>query len=171
MLHLFWLVEVFRHNQPIIMNVIYRYATPILIGWRLSLQFGDHRRRTNTEEKAKVVASVWEKEFIQFLAVLAVLHLTIWIIGWIAPGWFERKGWIRPILQNRSVVKTASASRNWIFLPPKTEATTFTCSSVFVLLLWRKGLEMGLRKCALLFSSVSCCEAGTVQFIVLEQKV
>ena len=29
-----------------------------------------HRRRINTEEKAQVVAAVWETEFIQFLAML-----------------------------------------------------------------------------------------------------
>ena len=40
-------------------------------------------------------------EFIQFLATLAVLHWTIWRIGWIAPGWFETKGLIHPILKNR----------------------------------------------------------------------
>ena len=33
-----------------------------------------HRERINTEEKAKVVAAVWEREFIQFLDELAVLH-------------------------------------------------------------------------------------------------
>ena len=32
------------------------------------------RIRIKKEEKAKVVASVWGKEFIQFLAALAVLH-------------------------------------------------------------------------------------------------
>ena len=40
--------------------------------------------RTNTEEKAKVVAAVWGTEFIQFLAVLAVLHkddLKNWMNG------------------------------------------------------------------------------------------
>ena len=36
-----------------------------------------HRRRIKTEEKAKVVASVWGEEFIQFLAALAVLPRTI----------------------------------------------------------------------------------------------
>ena len=40
------------------------------------------------------------EEFFQFLAALTVLHWTIWIVGWIAPWWFERKGWIYPILQN-----------------------------------------------------------------------
>ena len=33
----------------------------------------NHRRRIKTEEMAKVVASVWGKDFIQFLATLAVL--------------------------------------------------------------------------------------------------
>ena len=32
-----------------------------------------HRRRINTEEKSKVVAAVWETEFIKFLAALAIL--------------------------------------------------------------------------------------------------
>ena len=33
-----------------------------------------HRRRINTEEKAKVVTVVWGTESIQFLAVLVILH-------------------------------------------------------------------------------------------------
>ena len=33
-----------------------------------------HRRRINTEEKAKVVAVVYRTEYIKFFAVLAVLH-------------------------------------------------------------------------------------------------
>ena len=33
-----------------------------------------HRKRTKTVEKAKVVAAAWGTEFIQFIAVLAVLH-------------------------------------------------------------------------------------------------
>ena len=37
---------------------------------------GAYRRRIKTEEKAKVVASVWGAEFIQFLAALAVLNWT-----------------------------------------------------------------------------------------------
>ena len=35
-----------------------------------------HRRRIRTEEKAKVVTSVWGAEFIQFLVALAVLYWT-----------------------------------------------------------------------------------------------
>ena len=34
----------------------------------------NHRRRINTEEKAKVVAAAWGTECIQFLAALAILH-------------------------------------------------------------------------------------------------
>ena len=37
-----------------------------------------HRRRMGTEEKAKVVASVWGTEFVQFLATLAVLPRSMW---------------------------------------------------------------------------------------------
>ena len=33
-----------------------------------------HKRRRNTEEKAKVVAACWETELLQFLAALAILH-------------------------------------------------------------------------------------------------
>ena len=72
-----------------------------------------YKRRIKTEEKGKVVTSVWGKDFIQFLAALAFLPERFWIQGWIAPpvtilnnrrnwgiapGWFERKGWIHPIL-------------------------------------------------------------------------
>ena len=37
-----------------------------------------HRRRMEREAKAKVVASVWGTEFIQFLAAPAVLPRSIW---------------------------------------------------------------------------------------------
>ena len=36
---------------------------------------GGHRRSIELEEKAKVVASVWWTEFIQFLAALAIFCL------------------------------------------------------------------------------------------------
>ena len=53
------------------------------------------------------------------------------------------------------------------FPPPKTEATLFFClyPSSMMEGQGRLCLEMGLRKCALLFSSVSC-SPGTVQVIV-----
>ena len=37
-----------------------------------------HRRRIDTDAKAKVVASVWGAEFIQFLAAQACLLQSIW---------------------------------------------------------------------------------------------
>ena len=45
------------------------------------------------------------------------LYWTIWRIGWIAPRWFERKGWIYPILQNRPR-QNSNAARNWINSSP-----------------------------------------------------
>ena len=51
-----------------------------------------HRRRTETEGKAKVVASVWGAEFVQFLAVLAVLPQSIWKKGLNSAGLFGRNG-------------------------------------------------------------------------------
>ena len=45
------------------------------------LLFIVHRIRIKTEEKAKVVVSVWEEEFIHFLAALAVLIRTI--LNWL----------------------------------------------------------------------------------------
>ena len=115
-----------------------------------------HRRRIKTEEWAKVVASVYGEESIQFLAVLAVLHWTIWIIGWIAPVWFERKGWIHHILHNRPR-QNSSAARNWINASPKTEATTFAFSSVSVLILWEEGSDKRERKGLQIIKSIILC--------------
>ena len=36
--------------------------------------YKSQRRKINTEEKAKVVAAVWETELIQFLAALGIFH-------------------------------------------------------------------------------------------------
>ena len=36
---------------------------------------GESYKKNNTEERANVVAAVWGTEFIQFLAVLAILHM------------------------------------------------------------------------------------------------
>ena len=41
--------------------------------FRVFLESHNHRRRIETEGKAKVVVSVWGAEFVQFLAALAVL--------------------------------------------------------------------------------------------------
>ena len=65
----------------------------------------NHRRRIELEDKAKVVASVWGTQFIQFLAALAILPWSI-----------EKK-------------------TNWINLAPQAAVTTFAFSSVSILLL------------------------------------
>ena len=76
---------------------------------------------------------VWEEEFIQFLSAIAVMHWTLWIMEWIAPGWFQ--GNDEFILFFKIVLgKTASTARNWISSSPQTKATTFAFSSVFILL-------------------------------------
>ena len=45
---------------------------------QLLLVYFYHRRRMETEAKAKVVSSVWGAAFIKFLAALAVLPRSIW---------------------------------------------------------------------------------------------
>ena len=45
--------------------------------WQLTAKSVSHRRRMETEAKAKVVASVMGAKFIQFLATLAVLPRSI----------------------------------------------------------------------------------------------
>ena len=45
--------------------------------------------RVYTEEKAKVVTAAWGTELIQIPAMIDILHHA---------GWFEERGWIRPIL-------------------------------------------------------------------------
>ena len=58
-----------------------------------------------------------------------------WRIGWIHPFLSNTPCAIHHIIQNRPK-QTASAARHWINSSPQTEATTFTFSSVFILLLW-----------------------------------
>ena len=60
-----------------------------------------HRRRIKTEVKAKVVASVWGKEFIHFLATLAVLLRTILKKRMNKSFLSNHLGAIHPIVQNR----------------------------------------------------------------------
>ena len=57
-------------------------------------------RRIKTEEKEKVVASVWGEELIKFLAALAFCTRKIWRIGWIHPFISNQPGAIHPIFQN-----------------------------------------------------------------------
>ena len=58
-----------------------------------------HRRRINTEEKAKVVAAVWGTEFIQFLAALALCTRTILTNRMNSFFYSNNPGAIHPILQ------------------------------------------------------------------------
>ena len=55
----------------------------------------NHRRRIK-KDKAKVVASVWGAEFVQFLAALAVL--SIWKKRFNSAGLFGRNSSIQPFL-------------------------------------------------------------------------
>ena len=106
----------------------------LLLFSTLSVKWVDHRRRMETEFKAKVVASVWGAKFVKFLAALAVVSR------------FERNVRIKPFLPNRldelnrffqlDRGKTASAAKNWTNVVPQTDATTFALPSVSILLLW-----------------------------------
>ena len=78
-----------------------------------------------TEEKAKVVATDWETEFIQSLATLAILHQDdikkrmMWRKGWLAQGGYEETDEFILFFKS-SWCKTASAARNLInSVPPK----------------------------------------------------
>ena len=77
-----------------------------------------HRRRINIEDKAKVIATVWWAEFIQFLAVLAILHKTILKNRMNSSLHSNRPGVIYPSIQIVQC-KTASAARNWINSAPQ----------------------------------------------------
>ena len=92
-----------------------------------------HRRRMETEGKAKVVASVWWAKFVQFFAALAVLPRSIWKKRFNSSSLFGRNGLIRTFLSNRET--TASAARNLTNFAPQTDATTFALNSVSILLL------------------------------------
>ena len=64
-----------------------------------------HKGRVQTEEKAKVVASVWGAKFIQFVFALAVLLRKILN---------NRMNCIRMIWKRIVLGKLASTARNWI---------------------------------------------------------
>ena len=64
-------------------------------------QRDDHRRSTNTEGTAKVVAAVWGTQFIQFLAALAILHyMTIFKNRTNSSFSLNHPGAIHPIIQS-----------------------------------------------------------------------
>ena len=66
---------------PVVLVVALLLSLPLLLTARLQpLSFflvSKHRRRMETEAKAKVVAPVWGTEFIQFLAAQAILPRSI----------------------------------------------------------------------------------------------
>ena len=93
--------------------VTYRYRIVFENKWTLEQV---HKRRIQTEEKAKVVVSVWGEKCFQSLAKLAVLSRTIlknrmnsafsfkssWCNSWwIHPFLSNHPGAIYPIIQNR----------------------------------------------------------------------
>ena len=121
---------------------------------------GEHRSRMETEAKAKVVASDWWATFIHFLAVLAVLFLSIW-----------RKDECN-LFFHIDQGKIAGAARNWINFAPKTDATTFSVASVSILLLWsRRRNEVWVSKRELSMGNVSavsrvkCIKVSELQYL------
>ena len=80
-----------------------------------------HRRRTEREAKAKVVASVWRSKCIQFLAALSISYLIR----------FGRNGWIQPFLSTRPSQNTEdSVARNGINFAPQSDAFCSKTSSI-----------------------------------------
>ena len=72
-----------------------------------------------TVEKAKVVASVWVKEFIQFLAPLTVLPRTTLKNGMNSSFSFNHPGGTHPIIQKRPRQNSQRGKElNKLFPPP-----------------------------------------------------
>ena len=84
-----------------------------------------HRRRIELEYKAKVVASVWGAEFVQFLASCRASCFDLVYLK-------EKVEFILFYQINRG--KTASAARNGTNFAPQTDATTFALSTNSILL-------------------------------------
>ena len=108
------------------------------------LKRSNHRRRIETEGKAKVVASVLGQNLFNSLP-----HKLFCL------GLLGRKGWIQPVYLKKTVElnhffqndrdKTASATRNLTNFAHQTEATTFALASVPILFLWDKRFSFWLR--------------------------
>ena len=84
-----------------------------------------HRRRIETEGKAKVFASVFGAEFVQFLAALAVLPQFIWKKRLNSDGLLEKTVKSNRFFQNNRD-KTASKARNLTNFALQTDATDVT---------------------------------------------
>ena len=89
-----------------------------------------------------------------------------WIIEWIAPGWFGRKGWIHPIVQNiPGQISWRSKEFNKFF--PPNSSDDLCLFSVFVLLLWANISSQNRQK-----SSTKCILLIPVFFIEIgDEKV
>ena len=96
-----------------------------------------HRRWIKTEEKATVVVSVWEEEFIKIPS-----RASCFVYRTILKNRMNSSFSFKSFRCNSSYIlfkivlgKIAYAARNWINSSPQTEAMTFAFSSVFILLL------------------------------------
>ena len=67
-----------RGPSPIILLTVPLFLSAKVLSFITRIKHGTvichHRRRVNTEEKAKVVADAWDTELIYFSAALAILH-------------------------------------------------------------------------------------------------
>ena len=90
-----------------------------------------HRRRMGTEAKAKVVASVWRADFVQFLAAFAVLPQSIWK-NRLNSSYFSKS-------TETKLLARQGIEQN---LHPQTDAMTFAFASVYILLLCLQGIKI-----------------------------
>ena len=96
--------------------------------------FVPEKNDKDMEEKTKVVSFVGGQKLFNFLRRKLFCLGRFWIIGWIAPGWVKEKDEF--IIFFKIVLdKTDTAAIFWINSSPRTEATTFAFSSVFILLI------------------------------------
>ena len=80
-----------------------------------------------TEGKSKFVASVRGANFFQFLASLAVLH------------WLSWKKWMNSTVSFKSTMtKQLKRGKDWTNVAPQTGVTTFSLTSVLIILLWSR---------------------------------
>ena len=109
------------------------------------------KRKSENQLKAQCYLNPWEEGSIQKIRQRSLLLFGDRIYAlpcrtsYFAPERFWRRGWGRPFLQiilvqfiiffKSSWCKIAGAAKNLINSVPKTAATTFTFSSVFILLL------------------------------------
>ena len=112
-----------RQNKTglhILLNLVFSEWLPAIIVKR------GHRRRINTEEKAKVVAAVWGNK-----TVSIPCRASYFVLGWLVLVRFILffiSSWCKYF--KSSWCKIADAARNWVNSAPKAAATTFAFSSM-----------------------------------------